>query len=140
MTVVTRNLTFVSEGTYYTINISDTVRALVKESGIREGLAHVYLMHTTGIVMIAEHEAGIMVDFEDMLERIIPVSHPYTHHIRGYDQNGAAHVRSALGGVSVTIPVIDGELMLGDLQEILITDLDPAVKTRTAIVQVIGEE
>lgn len=89
--------------------------------------------------MIVEHEAGILVDLEDVLEAIVPVAADYKHHLRGYDSNGAAHIRTALLNVSVTIPIQDNNLLMGTYQEILVIDMDPGHKIRNVIVQVIGE-
>ena len=137
--ILTRKLSVLSEGGFYSANITDRVRDVVKESGIREGMALVFYQHTTGCVIIMEHEAGILVDLENMLEAILPRTEDYKHHIRGYDTNGAAHIRSAVLGVSVDIPVVAGDLQLGTYQEILVLDMDSARKERTILIQVMGE-
>ncbi len=137
--VLTRTLPLLSEGSFYTTIITEQVRDIVKESGIREGVAFVFYQHTTGSVMIVEHETGILVDLEDLLEKILPAAGDYAHHRRGFDANGAAHVRTALLGVSVHVPVIEGDLGLGTFQELLVLDMDPARRERTVIVQVMGE-
>lgn len=137
--VLTEKLTLVSEGGFYAINVTEQVRAVVKAAGIREGAALVFYRHTTGAVMIVEHDAGILVDLEDVLEKIVPVAYDYKHHLRGFDTNGAAHVRTALLSVSVTVPVVDGDLLLGTYQEIVVVDMEPEGRPRTVIVQVMGE-
>ncbi len=137
--VLTEKLTLVSEGGFYAINVTEQVRAVVKAAGIREGSALVFYRHTTGAVMIVEHDAGILVDLEDVLEKIVPVAHDYKHHLRGFDTNGAAHIRTALLSVSVTVPVVDGDLLLGTYQEIVVVDMEPEGRPRTVIVQVMGE-
>ncbi len=137
--VLTRRLSLLSEGSFYPVIITEQVREVVRESGIREGAALVYYQHTTGSVMIIELEAGILADLQDTLERLVPFDAAYKHHVRGYDTNGAAHIRSALLGVSVHVPVLEGDLLLGTHQELLILDVDPARKERVIIVQVIGE-
>jgi secondary thiamine-phosphate synthase enzyme len=137
--VVTKKLSFTTSGDFYALNITDQVRAVLQDSGIKEGTALVYYEHTTGAIMIIEHEVGILVDLEDVLEEIVPRAHAYKHHLRGYDSNGAAHVRTALLNVSVTIPVSDAELMLGSYQEIILVDMDPQGRSRNVIVQVMGE-
>lgn len=139
MTILTKKLTLLSEGDFYTTNITEQVRAVVRASGVQEGVVSVFYQHTTGAILIIEHEAGILVDLEDVLERMIPIFHDYKHHLRGYDENGAAHARAALLNRSVSVPLLDGDLLLGTYQEILAIDMDPKVKTRTVIVQVMGE-
>ena len=132
-------LTFVSEGDFYALNISDRVRDVVEASGIKEGSVLVYFRHTTGAILIIEHEVGILVDLQDVLEGIVPLAREYKHHLRGYDSNGAAHVRTALLNVSVAIPVADADLMIGSYQEIVMVDFNPQGRPRNVIVQVMGE-
>ena len=136
---LTKELTFVSDGDFYALNITDQVQDVLDESGIHEGMALVFCRHATGALLIIEHETGILVDLENILERVIPVQAEYKHHLRGYDKNGAAHLRTALLGVSVTVPVVAGKLALGEYQEIIMIDLDIMTKTRSVIVQVMGE-
>ena len=137
--VYTEKLTFNSDGDFYALNITDQVRDVLAASGIIEGSVLVYYEHTTGAILIIEHEVGILVDLQDLLEGIIPLAYEYKHHLRGYDSNGAAHVRTAMLNVSVTIPVADADLMIGSYQEIIMLDMDPQGRPRNVIVQVMGE-
>jgi len=137
--VYTQTIHFDSEGNWYSLNITDQVRAIVAQSSIKNGLVVVFYQHTTGSVLIIEHEAGFLVDLEDTLERLVPTAGEYTHHMREYDYNGAAHVRTALMPPSITIPVVNGELPLGEFQDILIVDMQPERKPRSVLVQVMGE-
>ena len=137
--VYTEKLTFNSDGDFYALNITDQVRDVLAASGIIEGSVLVYYEHTTGAILIIEHEVGILVDLQDLLEGIIPLAYEYKHHLRGYDSNGAAHVRTAMLNVSVTIPVVDADLMIGSYQEIIMLDMDPQGRPRNVIVQVMGE-
>jgi secondary thiamine-phosphate synthase enzyme len=135
---LTRQIPVLSKGDFYAVNITDQVREIVQTADIQEGSALVYYCHTTGTVLLIEHEAGILVDIADVLENIAPYVANYKHHQRGYDTNGAAHVRAALLGVSVTIPVVEGDLLLGTYQEVIMIDMDPGHKERTVVVQVTG--
>lgn len=137
--VFTRNLPVLSEGGFYSAVITEQVRGVVRDSGIQQGVAFVFYRHTSGSVVIIEHETGILVDLQDVLEKLLPMDGEYTHHRRGYDVNGAAHLRTALLGVSVHVPVIDGDLGLGEFQEIVVLDMDPPRRERKVIVQIIGE-
>jgi len=141
MTILTETLDLPSEGDFYAMNVTEHVREIVTRSAIREGHALVYYQHTSGAVLIIEHEAGILVDLQDVLDTITPPDRDYTHHRRGYDFNGASHLRTALLGVSVTVPVVDGDLLMGTFQEIIVIDFDAADETRTRhiTIQVMGE-
>jgi secondary thiamine-phosphate synthase enzyme len=136
--VHTEELTLISEGDFHAFNVTDRVREVVAASGVREGSVLVFYRHTTGAVLIVEHEAGILVDLEDVLEKVVPMAADYKHHLRGFDSNGAAHVRTALLGVSTTVPLVDGQLLMGTYQEILVVDMDPGEKARHVVVQVMG--
>lgn len=135
----TEKITFISEGKFYAVNVTEQVRKAIQTAGIQNGMALVYYCHTTGAAMVVEHEAGILVDLEDTLEKIAPVAYDYKHHMRGFDSNGSAHIRTALLNMSVTVPVIDGDLAIGTWQEILVIDMEPQGRPRTVIVQVSGE-
>jgi secondary thiamine-phosphate synthase enzyme len=137
--VFTEKLAFITEGDFYALNITDQVRDVIKVSGIKEGSVLVYYRHTTGAILIIEHEVGILVDLQDVLDSIVPLAYEYKHHLRGYDSNGAAHVRTAMLNVSVTIPVAGADLMIGSYQEIIMIDMDPQGCPRNVTVQVMGE-
>ena len=137
--VFTKELAFTTTGDFYALNITDQVRAVLLESGIKEGSVLVYYRHTTGAIIIIEHEVGILVDLQDVLNEIVPLARDYKHHLRGYDLNGAAHVRTALLNSSVTLPVMNAELMIGSYQEIILVDMDPQDRPRKVIVQAMGE-
>ena len=93
--IYTQTIHFDSEGNWYSLNITEQVRKIVSYSGIKNGMVIIFFQHTTGGVIIIEHEAGFLVDLEDTMERLVPSNGDYTHHLREYDHNGAAHVRTA---------------------------------------------
>jgi secondary thiamine-phosphate synthase enzyme len=136
----TEKHTLLSEGEFDVFNVTEQARAAVRAAGIREGSVLIYFCHTTGSVIIVEHEAGILVDLEDALVRIAPPNAAYKHHLRGWDANGAAHIATALMGSSVTVPVLDGDLLLGSFQEILVIDMEPNARPRNMVIQVMGEQ
>jgi secondary thiamine-phosphate synthase enzyme len=138
MKILTRELSILSRGDCDAINITDRVRGVVQDSSVREGSALVFYKHTTGAILMVEHEAGMLVDLDDMLERIAPKDGEYKHHLRGFDANGAAHIRTALLSVSLTVPIVGAELAIGTYQEIIMLDMDPGEKMRTVLVQVSG--
>jgi secondary thiamine-phosphate synthase enzyme len=134
----TEVLSIISQGSFASENITPQVQAVVDASGIQEGQAFVFYRHTTGALLMVEHEIGVMVDLEKVLEKLLPGDGAYTHHRRGFDENGAAHLRTALMNVSLAVPVLEGRLMLGKYQEILMLDMDTDMKPRQVVVQVMG--
>lgn len=137
--IFTKELEIQSDGIFAVINITEDVREFVNSTGIREGKVVVYYRHTTGGVIIGEHEAGIIADLQDIFERTIPTNYEYKHHLRGVDFNGHAHIRSALMTISIDLPISGGDLLLGTYQEILVIDMQIEQAPRYVILQVWGE-
>jgi secondary thiamine-phosphate synthase enzyme len=138
MKVHTDEIVLFSEGQFSAFNVTDRVQEVVRESGVQEGMALVYYQHTTGAVLVIEHESGILADLEDVLERVVPEAFDYLHHRRGADTNGCAHLRAALLSVSATLPVWGGEIATGTYQEIIVVDMDEKSRPRRLTVQVMG--
>ena len=135
----TKQITLDTAGNFSVLNITDQVRDFVASTGVKHGQVLVFYKHTTGAVIIGEHEAGIVADMQDMFERIAPVHHDYKHHIKRVDFNGHAHMRSTLMTISVTVPILEGELLLGNYQEILVIDDQTEISPRYLVIQVSGE-
>jgi len=104
------------------IDITDRVRAVVKEYGIKDGICVISTRHSTGSIMINENERGLRNDILDMLERLVPENDRYAHN--QIDNNAHAHLRAVLLGMSETIPVEDGHMVLGQWQSIFFVELD----------------
>lgn len=129
------------------IDVTSQVRDLVRESGIRNGIAVVFSGHTTAAIKINENEPLLLQDMENFLERIAARNDHYLHNdftIRTVNMtedecpNGHAHCQHLLMSTSESIPVIDGELQLGRWQSVFCIELDRP-RPREIIVQVLGE-
>jgi len=130
-------------------DITDEVNAAVGESGIKDGIACVYSPHTTCCVRVNEFEQGFMEDFASLLKRLVPRESYYAHddwdkrteNICEEDMefgNGHSHCMSMLlGSAGESIPVRDGELLLGTWQRVLFIELDRE-RDRRWLVQVVG--
>ena len=130
-------------------DITDEVNEAVRESGITNGIACVYSPHTTCSVRVNEFESGFLEDFAVMLKRLVPSEEYYQHddwdkrteNICEEDMefgNGHSHCMSMLlGPAGESIPVTDGQLMLGRWQSVLFLELDRERDPRW-IVQVVG--
>lgn len=137
--VISKQIELLSDGHFNVINITDKVREFVWESGVVNGHLYVFYQHTTGAVIIGEHESGILADLEEMFERISPFSHPYKHHIRAVDYNGHAHLRAAIMPTEVGAPIVAGNLAMGTYQEILVIDDQVDKEPRYVMLQAMGE-
>lgn len=120
------------------IDITREVGAFVVESGIEEGLALVFTPGSTAGVTTIEYETGAVSDLRTAMERLVPSTGDYLHDERWGDGNGYSHVRSALLGPSLTIPVSGGRPVLGTWQQIVLCDFDNRPRNRDVIVQVSG--
>jgi secondary thiamine-phosphate synthase enzyme len=121
-------------------NITHLVKDFVVTTGVRQGTLVVFYKHSTGSLIIGEHESGVIADIEQALETIAPTDNQYHHHLREVDFNGYAHVRAAIMPTSLAIPIIDGELALGTHQEIQVVDSQPEELPRFVVLQVTGEQ
>lgn len=120
-------------------NITHLINEFVESTGVQEGQLVVFYKHTTGSVIIGEHEVGVVADLERVLETITPSDGKYLHHVREVDFNGYAHIRAAILPISLTIPILNGRLTLGTHQEIQVVDNQPEELPRFVVLQVIGE-
>ena len=120
-------------------NITHLVNEFVQSTGVQEGQLVLFYKHTTGSLLIGEHEVGVVADLERVLEMITPSDGKYLHHLRQVDFNGYAHIRASILPISITIPILNGELMLGTHQEIQVVDNQPEELPRFVVLQIIGE-
>jgi len=104
------------------IDITDRVRTVVKEHGIKDGICVISTRHTTSSIIINENERGLRNDILEMLENLIPENKSYAHN--QIDNNAHAHLRAVLLGMSEIVPVEDGHLVLGTWQSIFFVELD----------------
>jgi secondary thiamine-phosphate synthase enzyme len=132
------------------LDITEDVQDVVAKSDVQRGMALVYSPHTTCAIVINERESGFIKDFNALIESLVPLSASYLHddmearteNLEDEDHefpNGHAHCRGALvGSASETIPVIDGDLVLGRWQRVFFLELDRA-RDRKVLIQVMGE-
>jgi len=120
-------------------DLTEAVAAAVAASGIRSGVATVFVVGSTAAVTTIEFEPGAVSDFNALFERLAPRSAEYRHHLRWGDDNGSSHVRAALLGPSIGVPFMEGRLLLGTWQQIMLAEFDTRPRHRRVVIQVIGE-
>ncbi len=136
----TEALHLVTGGSEEFWDLTDFVRDVVKRSGVRHGQVTVYSPHTTTSIVINESETGFLNDFRRLIDLIVPAEGYFEHddhELRTENLqedeflNGHAHVRQLLvGQPSVTVPIVDGEVILGQWQRVLFVELDQARERR----------
>jgi secondary thiamine-phosphate synthase enzyme len=119
-------------------DLTEELEAAVAASGIRDGIASVFVVGSTAAVTTVEYERGLVRDLKDFFERVVPESHRYAHN-HGGESNGHAHVRASLVGPSISVPLVDGRLALGTWQQVVLIDFDDRPRQREVIVQVVGD-
>jgi secondary thiamine-phosphate synthase enzyme len=119
------------------VRITHDVAAIVKHSGVQEGMALVSAMHITSGVYVNDWEEGLIEDFQTWLEKLAPGGLPYRHHQTGED-NADAHLKRTIMGHQVIVPVTAGALDLGPWEQIFYAEFDGQRRKRV-IVKVIGE-
>jgi len=119
-------------------DLTPMVREKVADSGIREGALTLFIPGSTAALTTIEFESGVVHDLKSAIERMAPENMPYEHDRRWGDGNGYAHVRAALIGPSLHIPILDGKMTLGTWQQIVLLDFDNRPRERRVIVQLQG--
>ena len=109
--------------------IGRQIQAALDGQDVRDGLLLVSVPHTTCAVTLNEPESGLLDDLAQSLERFVPWHGDYAHN-RGSEDNAAAHVRAALLGHQLLVPVVDGRLQVGVWQDVLLVECD-GPRTRT---------
>lgn len=116
------------------VNITEEVRAVVKNSGIKNGICTIFSLGSTGSVIINEDESNLIRDLKNTLEKIAPSNNEYNH-----PENAFSHIRTALLGPSKNVIIKNSDLVLGTWQEILFYNGDTSTRDRRIIVSVLGE-
>src|SRR5262245_9169198 len=120
-------------------DLTDAVNAVVGRSGIETGLAHVFCVGSTAAIGTIEFEPGLRRDLPETLDRLMPPSTRYGHEQRWHDGNGHSHLQATLLGPDLTVPVAQGQLVLGTWQQLIHLECDVRPRERTVVVTVMGE-
>lgn len=125
------------------LDLTDFVREVVARSGVRHGQVTVGTPHTTTTLVVNESETGFLNDFRNFITTIVPEDAYYEHDDHAIrtenvqeDEyiNGHAHCRQLLTGQpSVTLPVVEGEVLLGQWQKVMFVELDQARERRAFV-------
>jgi len=137
--VVSEFISLQTKGFADIIDITSNVVSIIEGSKMKNGAVTVFCPGSTGAVTTIEYERGVLEDLKKAIERMAPSDIPYAHDRRWGDGNGFSHVRAALVGPSLTVPLTRGALALGTWQQIVFIDFDNRKRQRKIIVQLLGE-
>jgi secondary thiamine-phosphate synthase enzyme len=98
----------------------------------------VFVPGSTGAVTTIEFESGAVNDLKRAIEQIAPRDGEYEHNLRWHDGNGYSHVRAALMGPSLVLPISEGRVQTGTWQQIVLCDYDNRPRSRRIQLQVLG--
>ena len=139
MATRTSTISLETKGDTDIIDISQRVADFVQAGGIRDGIVTIFCPSSTSAVTTIEYESGCLTDLKRLFERVAPQEFDYAHNARWGDGNGFSHVRAALLGASLSIPVLQGRLTLGMWQQIVYVDFDNRPRHRELVIQLMGD-
>jgi secondary thiamine-phosphate synthase enzyme len=119
------------------VHITPQVEAIVRKSGVREGMVLVSVMHVTAGVYVNDNESGLIEDIDQWLEKLAPFNPNYQHHQTG-ETNGDSHLKALLIHHQVVVPITAGRLDLGTWQRIFYAEFD-GQRDKRVIIKVMGE-
>ena len=138
-----RELELETEGHGHTVDLTGEVSSWLDAIDAREGLLNVFVPGSTAAVTTIEYESGALRDLDEALERLAPSGQTYHHDRRWGDGNGFSHLRAALLGPSIAVPVAGGRAVLGTWQQIVLVECDNRPRRRRLVMTfagVAGEE
>ncbi|MGH9775359.1 MAG: secondary thiamine-phosphate synthase enzyme YjbQ [Candidatus Acidiferrales bacterium] len=123
------------------INITRDLNAVIRKYGLRAGFVVVQSLHTTTAVFINEFQQALLDDMKSLLERLVGRIDYWRHNDPRLSdcnrKNADSHLRAMLLGHTISVPIRDGELALGNWQSIVLAELD-GPRERTVQVQFLG--
>ncbi len=120
------------------LDLTGDVEGFVAASGIDDGWVTVFVPGSTAAVTTLEYESGAVNDLKRAIDRIAPEDAEYEHNLRWHDGNGYSHVRAALMGPSLTLPIAGGRVEHGTWQQIVLCDFDNRPRSRKIRLQAMG--
>ncbi len=139
MKIISDAIQFTTRGFNDVKDLTGPVSQRLAANRLQSGTVTVFVPGSTGGVTTIEFEPGVIEDFGEVMERLVPSDRTYQHDRKWGDGNGFSHVRAAVIGASLTLPFNDGRLALGTWQQLVFIDFDNRPRTRTVQLQFIGE-
>ena len=137
--VITKNINLQTKGECDIVDITAPVQQGLSDTGLKDGMVTVFITGSTAGVTTIENEPGLISDFKEMWERIIPKNAEYSHDCAWGEGNGYSHVRASVLGASLVVPFNDKRLSLGTWQQLVVVDFDNRPRSRQVLIQILGE-
>ncbi len=139
MTVETLSIDLKTQGNSDILDITQAVAQALCTTTIVSGVVTLFAPSATSALTTIEYESGCLQDLQRLFDEIADPDRHYAHNARWGDGNGFSHVRAALLGPSLSIPFVAQRLTLGTWQQIIYVDFDNRPRSRSLVVQVMGE-
>ena len=140
MTARTFTIGLETRGNDHIIDVTERIQRVVGESGVMSGQLVAMVVGSTASLTTLEYEPGLVGhDLAAALEVFAPRNGVYEHEKTWHDDNGHSHVRAAVVGPSIALPIVDGAVPLGTWQQVVFVDFDTSPRRRRVVVSVVGE-
>lgn len=139
MDIISKEITVQAEGFSDIKNITEQVEHFAWESGFEEGMIHIFPIGSTASVSTIEFEPALVQDMKDKLEEFAPHDQQTRHGDTWGDDNGFSHMRATMMGPGITVPLHEGEPVLGTWQQVVIINHDNKSRQRRIFLQAIGK-
>ncbi|ERI93927.1 secondary thiamine-phosphate synthase enzyme [Clostridiales bacterium oral taxon 876 str. F0540] len=141
--VVYKSFTLLTKQYNELIVVTDKIKEAVRESGVKNGIVSVITKHTTTGITVNEALECLENDIEVFLGRLVPEDYPYAHArmLKSYGStagNPTGHLKAHITGNNCVFPIVEGEIIKGEAQEVYFCEFDGPAK-RTVSISVIGE-
>ncbi|MGD8276384.1 MAG: secondary thiamine-phosphate synthase enzyme YjbQ [Gemmatimonadota bacterium] len=128
-----------TRGDDHILDLTDEIRDVVTRSGVVTGQLVAMVVGSTASLTTLEYEPGLVRhDLAAALEVFAPRDGVYEHEKTWHDDNGHSHVRAAVVGPSLALPIVNGAVPLGTWQQVVLVDFDTGPRSRSVIVNVVG--
>ena len=138
MQVEHHEIELASEGHGHVYDLTEPLIAWLQSITAAEGQVTVFVPGSTAAVTTIEFEPGAVRDLGEALESIAPSGGSYHHDLRWGDGNGFSHLRAALLGPSLTVPVAGAQIILGTWQQIVVVECDLRPRRRRVVFSFVG--
>ena len=129
---------FNTSGKNEIVNITDKIGELLSNSSLDSGTVLIFVPGATGALSTIEYEPGLVKDFPEIMEKLIPENSQYHHNETWHDGNGHSHLRATVIGPSLSIPFENNRMILGTWQQIVFLEFDNKPHLRKLVVQISG--
>jgi secondary thiamine-phosphate synthase enzyme len=140
MAVHTALLRLRTRGEGEIVDLGEGLAGVLRTADVRHGVVTVFVTGSTAAITTMEYEPGGVADLGELIERLVPRarsegSDDYAHNRLNHDDNAHAHLRASLIGPSESIPLVDGRLVLGTWQQVVLIDFDDRPRDRVVHVR-----